>query len=174
MSVHYVYRLFADDGSCLYVGATNNVQTRVAHHRRRTWGAQIATIEVTEHPDRESAEFAESDEIRRRQPTHNVRGLCRSGLRPGALQDVIYGFIVDNGPIGQIETQRLLNATGYTGHTDSAVSSTLKRLLDGGFLTVAGTRPASRGRYKTARLYAATTAQQGFYAMWFGDWRVAA
>lgn len=168
----YVYRLLDATGACLYVGATENVAVRVRNHRRRSWGDQIATVEASEHADRGTAEQIETEEIRRLRPVHNVIGTFnRPCLSPGRLQDIVYGFVVDRGPIDQRDLQRLLNDTGYTGHTDSAVGGTLRRLLDRGVLSVAGARPAIRGRYRNARLYAASPSQQRFYLAWYGDWR---
>lgn len=69
-----VYRLFAADGSLLYVGSTNDLERRLAEHRRKqSWGDQIATWTEDWPHMREAAYRIEGAAIDAEQPIHNQR-----------------------------------------------------------------------------------------------------
>jgi predicted GIY-YIG superfamily endonuclease len=72
MTTHYVYRLYSEDGVLLYIGMTNNADSRVRVHRNQQfWGAQIARVETEEHPGREVAAQAERLAIDAEKPAYN-------------------------------------------------------------------------------------------------------
>jgi hypothetical protein len=68
---HYVYELYAEDGTCLYVGCSINVGTRIQVHTSRAWWPQVARIEVNKYEGFEAGRQAEQERIQLLQPVHN-------------------------------------------------------------------------------------------------------
>lgn len=69
----YVYRLFDAEGRLLYVGQTVRPDRRVQDHRlRKSWGGQIARVDLTEPMDRESALKHEAAAINTERPVYNI------------------------------------------------------------------------------------------------------
>jgi|SRR5208282_3393668 len=91
---YYVYRLWAGDGTCLYVGRIGDSgprapQPRLGHHRRnKTWWPDVAKIEVAELPDHPAIVAEEVEQIRALRPLHNIqRGNCgHDRSLPGAVR----------------------------------------------------------------------------------------
>lgn len=68
-----VYRFYAADGLCLYVGLTGNFRHRMtAHGKQSPWAAEVARTRITIHPSRRVAVLVEAEEISRLRPKHNV------------------------------------------------------------------------------------------------------
>ena len=86
---HYVYRLWAADGTCLYVGVTGiwrpqRVAARLGRHRSargRGWLAKMTRIEVASFPNGSDAWVEEKRQIAALQPVYNKRGsTARRGI----------------------------------------------------------------------------------------------
>lgn len=68
-----LYRLFDQDGTLLYVGATLNVFSRLAAHRsRQPWFFEVARVELEHFEERADALRAEARAIEEEEPKHNV------------------------------------------------------------------------------------------------------
>lgn len=68
----FVYTFWTAVDECLYVGCTVDFSRRlVAHKRDRPWWDQVTRIDVDIYPDFTSGATAESERIRRLNPTHN-------------------------------------------------------------------------------------------------------
>lgn len=91
---YYVYRFWAADDTCLYVGrigdrGPRSPQPRFRHHRRgQTWWPDVARIEVAEFPDHPAVVAEETGQIDALRPLHNARrGNCHHDLSlPGAVK----------------------------------------------------------------------------------------
>lgn len=87
---HFVYRCYAEDGELLYIGCTEDVQTRLAqltamcnigrHAATGTLIRRMTSHTVEEHPDRASAFAAERSAIANESPLLNVNSQ-RGGRR---------------------------------------------------------------------------------------------
>lgn len=73
-SQHYVYAIYGEDGSCLYVGQTQDLKRRQAEHRSNPeWGSLISRVEVVAEADHPSlADIQERHFIHALQPKHNA------------------------------------------------------------------------------------------------------
>ena len=70
---HTVYRMYAEDGTVLYVGCTSDIGRRTAQHSSgREWFGEIVRIEVEHYADRSSAVARESELITALDPKHQV------------------------------------------------------------------------------------------------------
>lgn len=75
MTLHYVYRCYASDGSPLYVGCTVDLHRRLREHGRDSrWACRVTKVKATVHPDRASALAVEAHEIADLKPSANVQG----------------------------------------------------------------------------------------------------
>ncbi|MER6982341.1 GIY-YIG nuclease family protein [Streptomyces carpinensis] len=72
-----VYRLWAEDGTLLYIGSAYNPEERAKAHRRTEWGPLVARRTDEWHCSREVAYEAEADAIAAEDPRHNVAGTPR-------------------------------------------------------------------------------------------------
>jgi hypothetical protein len=85
---HYVYRLWAADGTCLYVGCCGErtpqrVSSRLRDHRRKKqWWPQVARIDVATFGTATGAVTEEPLQIRRLSPAHN-KTLLRESVDGG-------------------------------------------------------------------------------------------
>lgn len=70
---HYVYELWAGD-TCLYVGMTANLKSRIGDHRRKPWGSQITEVRSVERPTRGAAKALEAQRIFILRPKRNLDG----------------------------------------------------------------------------------------------------
>lgn len=69
-----LYRLYADDGSLLYVGVTDDLRARLAsHQRQKPWWPAVMRKTVTWYESRLAAEVAEANAISSESPIHNTR-----------------------------------------------------------------------------------------------------
>lgn len=69
-----VYMLFAADETCLYVGCSVNVSSRLATHANgRDWWTTVAYIQLEHFDSKRIALIRERQLIEHLQPTHNVR-----------------------------------------------------------------------------------------------------
>lgn len=68
----FVYRLWAEDGTCIYVGQHVGYHpgTRIAQHHRKTWWKQVARVDYIAVSQGEQHEL-ERQEIARLKPTEN-------------------------------------------------------------------------------------------------------
>lgn len=80
-----LYRLFDETDSLLYVGITNDTETRWAvHAREKTWWPDVHRREVEWKASRDEAEAAEAEAIGRETPRWNV-------IRPDANGKMLHG-----------------------------------------------------------------------------------
>jgi predicted GIY-YIG superfamily endonuclease len=76
----HLYRMYASDGTLLYIGKTGHLRDRLkSHYLRKPWIYEVAWIDTEdEHLDEIAAYAAEQEAIRRERPkyneTHNGRG----------------------------------------------------------------------------------------------------
>ena len=72
MNVRYVYTFYAEDGSVLYVGCTNNMAHRLTNHTTgREWFPEVARMEVQRYPSEVEGLAAERALIESLNPRHN-------------------------------------------------------------------------------------------------------
>lgn len=70
---HTLYRMFAADGSLLYVGITNNPIFRFREHRTaKEWWTEVASISLTHYESREKLAAAERQAVKAECPLWNV------------------------------------------------------------------------------------------------------
>lgn len=75
---HYVYRLWAVDGTCLYVGCAGEreprrVSERLSDHRRKkSWWPQVARIDIATFATASEVVAEEPRQITALQPVHNI------------------------------------------------------------------------------------------------------
>lgn len=70
-----VYRCFANDGECLYVGATVDLDARMVQHKTSTtWAWSVQDIRTTDHESLTAARLVEAEEIRALRPRWNIQG----------------------------------------------------------------------------------------------------
>ena len=74
-----VYLLHDHEGCVLYVGASVTPQARLAAHKRKPWGQQIARMTIVGTFPRHLAKQIEHDTIYALQPPYNVAS--KDGLR---------------------------------------------------------------------------------------------
>lgn len=67
----YVYRLYAADGTLLYVGQSQYPETRRKKHATKAWGALIDRMELDPYPTREETRAVERRQIIDLAPKHN-------------------------------------------------------------------------------------------------------
>lgn len=68
-----VYRLFAVDGTLLYIGISDRPDFRLDDHRQqKDWWRHVKRVTLTEYPTRALAEAAEAAAIQAERPLHNV------------------------------------------------------------------------------------------------------
>lgn len=67
-----VYRLYDADDALLYVGMSLYPKGRLASHKKKPWGKDIARFEVVANLPRDEAEELERRLIREQQPCYNV------------------------------------------------------------------------------------------------------
>ncbi|MFC8885850.1 hypothetical protein ACFT54_09845 [Streptomyces cinereoruber] len=72
-----VYRLWAEDGSLLYIGSAYNPEGRCKGHQSKPWWPLVASRTDEWHATREAAYAAEREAIPRESPAHNVFGTPR-------------------------------------------------------------------------------------------------
>lgn len=69
----WLYRLYAEDGTLLYVGVTQCGQERFAEHRKsKPWWPQVASHTIQVYESRTDVLLAERHAIYREKPLHNV------------------------------------------------------------------------------------------------------
>jgi predicted GIY-YIG superfamily endonuclease len=66
-----VYRLFDEHGALLYIGASYDPDARIACHRRKPWGSQIAAHKIAWYDSRPAAFRAEEAAIKDEDPLYN-------------------------------------------------------------------------------------------------------
>lgn len=70
-----VYRLYAADRTLLYIGMTDDLDARFAHHARtKSWWPEVAYRDVRWYDTREEAAAAEDKAIKTERSVHNVAG----------------------------------------------------------------------------------------------------
>lgn len=80
-----LYRLFDGTGSLLYVGITNDPETRWSYHaRQKEWWPQVHERTVDWKATRTEAEAAEAEAIGRENPRWNA-------IRPDANGEMLHG-----------------------------------------------------------------------------------
>jgi predicted GIY-YIG superfamily endonuclease len=75
-----LYRLYATDGTLLYVGVTDKLSVRFySHSREKRWWPEVAGMRIAWYPNHAEAEEAERAAICSEDPVHNVRSTPRHG-----------------------------------------------------------------------------------------------
>jgi hypothetical protein len=122
-----VYRLFDADGSCIYVGCSEDPWARVkAHARRPDLTDLIARVEMSYHNSSAEAFAHEAEEIRRLTPALNVRMLIpvpQPRHPDGALRERVIAAMSD---IGEPTTSKVL--AEKIGARATSVATLLLRL----------------------------------------------
>ncbi|MEU0950472.1 hypothetical protein ABZ379_48815 [Streptomyces canus] len=67
-----VYRLWAEDGTLLYIGSSYAPEERAKAHSRASWGHLVVRRADEWHPTRRDAYEAEARAIEAEEPTHNL------------------------------------------------------------------------------------------------------
>lgn len=81
------YRFRREDRSLIYVGITDDLESRLRAHSRKPWWPEVSSVEVVWFADRLSALYEESRAIDSETPTYNARpGISPFGLRPLVVQ----------------------------------------------------------------------------------------
>ena len=88
-STHTVYRLYDKHDRPLYIGCTSRLDMRLASHRKKPWGTEIARVELRTYPDRPSAREAETAAIKMECPRHNQVGIDRCRLGEATARKVV-------------------------------------------------------------------------------------
>lgn len=83
VSPHVLYRLFAADGTLLYVGITNELRRRCREHSYKTWFTEVASIDVTPFQSQERAAAIEALVIAEHAPKYNRAGGSNIASSPG-------------------------------------------------------------------------------------------
>lgn len=82
----FVYRCFDATGQLLYVGCSNDPQSRLNDHRRsKSWWPDVARTQTVAYPSRDQALDAEALAIRAETPLHNVYGAGRRRREVSAI-----------------------------------------------------------------------------------------
>lgn len=77
------YRFRREDRSLVYVGVTDDLESRLRAHSRKPWWPEVVSTEVVWFDDRLSALYEETRAIDNENPTYNDRpGISPFGLRP--------------------------------------------------------------------------------------------
>jgi predicted GIY-YIG superfamily endonuclease len=98
-----LYRLYAADGTLLYIGVTGKLLVRFGHHRHeKRWWPQVAGMRIAWYPDKAEAEEAERAAICSEDPVHNIRSTPRHG-------EVIIAARLRQGPCRIPENDGLLS-----------------------------------------------------------------
>jgi hypothetical protein len=75
-----LYRLYAADGTLLYIGVTGKLSVRFySHSREKRWWPQVAGMRLAWYANKAEAEEAERAAIFSEDPVHNVRSTPRFG-----------------------------------------------------------------------------------------------
>jgi hypothetical protein len=75
-----LYRLYAADGTLLYIGVTGKLSVRFySHSREKRWWPQVAGMRLAWYASKAEAEEAERAAIFSEDPVHNVRSTPRFG-----------------------------------------------------------------------------------------------
>ncbi len=89
-SVFFVYRLYAGDGTLLYVGSTCNLLERLGAHARKPWAEKVVAVEVAAFTERSAALQAERKAVRQEKPRHNaVLYIIPDSLTPNQYRAVL-------------------------------------------------------------------------------------
>jgi len=71
-SACFVYRLYAADGTLLYVGSTGNLLGRLGSHAAdKIWASRVVSVRVEAFTERDAALQAEREAVRREKPAQN-------------------------------------------------------------------------------------------------------
>lgn len=95
-----LYRMYAADGTLLYVGITQRRMERFRQHAdHKQWWAEVAQIQVAHYPDRQSVVSAERAAIESEQPRYNViwNGRRQSPPPTAAATSDGYGYGASSG-----------------------------------------------------------------------------
>lgn len=76
-----VYRLYAPDGTLLYIGSSYNPDKRCEVHRRAPWWREVGRRTEEWFPNRSQAYTAETKAIWREKPRHNVACTAEGNAR---------------------------------------------------------------------------------------------
>jgi predicted GIY-YIG superfamily endonuclease len=70
---YHLYRMYASDGTLLYIGKTEHLRERLqSHYLRKPWIYEVAWIDTEdEHLDEIAASAAEQEAIQREHPKYN-------------------------------------------------------------------------------------------------------
>lgn len=102
-----LYRLFAADGTLLYVGITGNPGLRFGQHAAdKAWWPEVARKTAAWFSSRDVALNAEAEAIRDEQPVHNISRPLRS-VSTGGMR------IRDESPVPYADYKLLIDICAY-------------------------------------------------------------
>jgi hypothetical protein len=67
-----VYKLYDDDGVCLYVACSLHALSRIAQHHRKHWFRKVVSMTCEHFTDHDLARRVECAAIKRERPKHNT------------------------------------------------------------------------------------------------------
>jgi excinuclease UvrABC nuclease subunit len=83
-----MYRIFDSRGFLLYIGSTDNLERRIAQHKRETpWIRKASKYTWEEYETKEGAVSAEYRAISVEGPRYNHNGKLRASSRPEAIKN---------------------------------------------------------------------------------------
>jgi len=140
-----VYRLYDAEHNPLYVGATANLEQRIAHHRsQREWWPEVASVETETFPSLGTAIDAELARIKTLTPRYNRR---HNSAYAGPPPKTSRGVRVSSGRLKMLRV--LKNMTQRKLSAESGVSqNTIVYMEKQG--RVEGFRPATLHKLATA------------------------
>lgn len=69
---HYVYECYAQDGTCLYVGCSAQVGTRLQSHVTKPWWPEVTHVQLSRYEGYDAGHDAELERILSLNPVHNI------------------------------------------------------------------------------------------------------
>lgn len=93
-----VYRLYAADGSLLYIGETGDIRKRFyLHSRDKAWWPEVARATMCWYGSEAKALDAEQSAIRAEKPLHNARKANGSSKAVARPQDALAAYAAVHG-----------------------------------------------------------------------------
>jgi predicted GIY-YIG superfamily endonuclease len=144
-----LYRLYAADGTLLYVGAAYDPEKRWTEHAvEKSWWPEVATKSVEWFETRDAALAAESTAIATEEPFYNVVGIRRQRTAPDdGNPDAFHAS--PNEALEAVAEARLLRAE-TVNRADSEFNASIRKALRSGASAISISHAAGLSR---ARVY---------------------